>query len=72
MTPAWEVAWITGAGTGIGRELALGLAREGIKVAASARTERNLSQLADNHMAIDFYPLDVRDRAAVEEAVAEI
>jgi NAD(P)-dependent dehydrogenase (short-subunit alcohol dehydrogenase family) len=72
MTPPWEVAWITGAGTGIGRELALGLAREGVKIAASARTERNLSMLADNHMAVEFYPLDVRDRAAVEEAVAEI
>ena len=71
MTP-WQVAWITGAGTGIGRALALDLAREGVKVAATARTERNLSLLAAHHVAVDFHPLDVTDKAAVAEAVEEI
>jgi NAD(P)-dependent dehydrogenase (short-subunit alcohol dehydrogenase family) len=68
----WQAAWITGAGTGIGRALALDLARAGVKVAASARTERNLSLLAAHHVAVDFYPLDVTDRAAVAEAVEDI
>jgi NAD(P)-dependent dehydrogenase (short-subunit alcohol dehydrogenase family) len=72
MIPPWEVAWITGAGTGIGRALALDLAREGVKVAATARTERNLHLLAAHHVAIDFHPLDVTDQAAVAEAVEEI
>jgi len=48
------------------------LARDGVKVAASARTERNLRLLAAHHMAVDFYPLDVTDRAAVEVAVEDI
>ena len=72
MTRPWQVAWVTGAGTGIGRALALDLAREGVKVAASARTERNLSLLAAHHVAVDFYPLDVTDRAEVAIAVEEI
>lgn len=72
MTLPWQTAWITGAGTGIGRSLALDLARAGVKVAASARTERNLSLLAAHHVAVDFYPLDVTDRAEVAVAVDEI
>lgn len=72
MTSPWQVAWITGAGTGIGRAIALDLAREGVKVAASARTEQNLSLLAAHHMAVEFYPLDVTDRSAVMLAVEEI
>jgi NAD(P)-dependent dehydrogenase (short-subunit alcohol dehydrogenase family) len=72
MSSRWQVAWITGAGTGIGRALALDLAREGVKVAATARTERNLSLLAAHHVAVDFHPLDVTDKAAVAEAVEEI
>jgi NAD(P)-dependent dehydrogenase (short-subunit alcohol dehydrogenase family) len=72
MTSIWQVAWITGAGTGIGRALALDLAREGVKVAATARTERNLSLLAAHHVAVDFHPLDVTDKAAVAHAVEEI
>jgi short-subunit dehydrogenase len=72
MTLPWQTAWITGAGTGIGRSLALNLAHDGVKVAASARTERNLSVLAAHHVAVDFYPLDVTDRGAVALAVEEI
>lgn len=73
MTSApWQVAWMTGAGSGIGRALALDLAREGVKVAASARTERNLSQLAADGAAIDAHPLDVTDKAGVARAVEAI
>lgn len=58
----WRVAWITGASTGIGRELALLLARRGVSVAASARSVEKLENLG---MGIRAYPLDVTDPQAV-------
>jgi NAD(P)-dependent dehydrogenase (short-subunit alcohol dehydrogenase family) len=72
MTLPWQTAWITGAGSGIGRSLALDLARAGVKVAASARSEHTLASLAEHHIAVDFYRLDVTDRAEVARAVADI
>ena len=44
--PAQGCAWVTGASSGIGRALALRLAREGWRVAASARSEDALDELA--------------------------
>ena len=40
-----KVAWVTGATGAIGREIALGFAREGAKVAVSARSEDALAAL---------------------------
>ena len=58
----WKVVWITGASTGIGREIALQLAAQGVTVAASARSAGKLAGLGP---AIRPYPLDVTDRPAV-------
>jgi len=58
----WKVVWITGASTGIGREIALQLAGQGVTVAASARSADKLVSLGPN---IRPYPLDVTDRQAV-------
>ena len=58
----WKVVWITGAATGIGREIALQLAGQGVTVAASARSADKLVSLGPN---IRPYPLDVTDRQAV-------
>lgn len=62
------VVWITGASTGIGRELALRHAREGWIVAASARSVEKLTQLAAENSNIHAYPVDVTDQAAVAAA----
>jgi short-subunit dehydrogenase len=70
--PAWSVAWITGASTGIGREVALNLAKRGVVVAASARSVEGLASLAALSPLIKPYPLDVTDHAAVCETVARI
>lgn len=58
----WKVVWITGASTGIGREIALQLAAQGVTVAASARSAAKLASLGPN---IRPYPLDVTDRQAI-------
>ena len=44
--PAGKVAWITGAGTGIGRALALRMARDGWRVAITARSPDTLAEAA--------------------------
>lgn len=62
------VAWVTGAGTGIGRALAKRLAKDGWIVAASARTARDLDSLAAEVPGrITAFQLDVTDEAAAAE-----
>jgi short-subunit dehydrogenase len=69
LQPRWKTIWITGASTGIGREIALQLARAGVTVAASARSAEKLLDMASN---IKAYPLDVTDAAAVIKTVEQI
>ncbi|WP_088345203.1 MULTISPECIES: SDR family NAD(P)-dependent oxidoreductase [Rhodomicrobium] len=72
MAGEWRVAWITGASTGIGREMALRLARSGVAVAASARNAEALRALAGEQAGIAAYPVDVTDEPAMMRAVAAI
>ncbi|NNG05258.1 MAG: SDR family NAD(P)-dependent oxidoreductase [Inquilinus sp.] len=66
-------AWVTGASSGIGRAVALRLARDGWTVAASARGEDALTELAAAAEATPgrIVPVlcDVADRQQVEKAV---
>ncbi len=69
-----RVVWVTGAGKGIGRALALRLASDGWMVAASARTGADLASLAAEAPGgrIAAYPLDITDETAVRATVAAI
>ena len=61
------VLWVVGASSGIGRCLVQQLAAAGWRVAASARSEERLDQLAASagQASVRSYPLDVTDSAAV-------
>jgi len=67
-----RLAWITGASTGIGRALALRLARAGWRIAASARGIEALKSLEEENGAIRAFPVDVTDASAVARTAAEI
>lgn len=74
MPAKWTTAWVTGASTGIGRELSLRLARQGVRVAASARSADKLAELAAAAPGIRAFALDVTDRdevAAVHRDIVE-
>jgi NAD(P)-dependent dehydrogenase (short-subunit alcohol dehydrogenase family) len=75
---AWadRVAWITGAGSGIGRALAIELARQGATVAVSGRRQQRLEEVAraieaEGGRALAI-PCDVTEEADVERAVASV
>jgi short-subunit dehydrogenase len=71
--PADGVAWVTGASSGIGREVAAQLAAAGWTVAISARRREELEALAAAYPGkMLVYPLDITDTASVAEAVAGI
>jgi NAD(P)-dependent dehydrogenase (short-subunit alcohol dehydrogenase family) len=65
----WKTAWVTGASTGIGREIVLQLTAAGVKVAASARSVEKLATLGDGIVAI---PLDVTDSEACRVATRRV
>jgi NAD(P)-dependent dehydrogenase (short-subunit alcohol dehydrogenase family) len=76
LTAAPGLVWLTGASAGIGRALALRLARDGWRVAASARRGDALDSLRQEARGlpgeIRAFPVDVTDRRAVAACVAAI
>jgi len=65
-----RVAIVTGSGTGIGREVALGLAREGARVVVADIVEQSMTSVTDEIQTADGVGLgvvcDVADRGAVD------
>ena len=76
MTDAVKTIWVTGAGKGIGRALALRLAEDGHRVAVSARTVADLEDLAksaeESAGKIIPFPLDITKAETVPETVEAI
>ena len=72
MAHRWSTAWVSGASTGIGRELVVRLAERGVRVAASARSAEKLDALARLNPEIFAVPVDVTDPVAVKAAHARV
>ncbi len=74
--PADGAAWVTGASAGIGRGVALELARRGYEVYATARRADELLSLSDEAQGfkgrVVAAPGDVADREAMARLVADI
>ena len=75
-TPAAGVAWVTGASAGIGRGVALELARRGYEVHATARRADDLRSLVEEAKGLKGLilaaPGDVTDRQGMASVVADI
>jgi NADP-dependent 3-hydroxy acid dehydrogenase YdfG len=71
-----KVAWVTGAGSGIGQAAAIELARAGALVVVSGRRSEALEdtrqRITQSGGRVEKLPLDVSDRKQVEHAAHEI
>ncbi|MEC9342906.1 MAG: SDR family NAD(P)-dependent oxidoreductase [Pseudomonadota bacterium] len=68
----WNVVWVTGASSGIGRELATLLDHRAETVAVSARSGDLLCELAGQCRHVAPFALDVSDEAEVAQGIARI
>ncbi len=68
----WRTAWIVGGSTGIGKDLALRLARAGVKVAISARSAGPLAETASLHQNLVAEAADAASPESMQAAYARI
>lgn len=68
----WKTVWITGASSGIGKDLAELMDGDVAHVAISARSADKLTAIADSAKTINAYPLDVTDAEATTKTVRDI
>lgn len=64
--PTNEVIWITGASSGIGKQLAISLAKAGNRVIITARNVEALQTLACQYEGIEVLAADITDDGAIE------
>lgn len=67
---AGKRVWVTGASSGIGEALVNALGEAGVSTLASARRVDRLEALAANHESVSILPLDLENRADIQEVVA--
>lgn len=72
MAAHWNVVWVTGASSGIGRSVALAIAKSGAQVAVSARSADDLAALEAESDQISAFSLDVTDTTACEAVISAI
>jgi NAD(P)-dependent dehydrogenase (short-subunit alcohol dehydrogenase family) len=71
-SPGEGVAWVTGASSGIGRAVAIELARRGYRVAATARRDALLDELAASEPRVYSFPGDLTERDKTTSLVGAI
>ncbi|MGP4071537.1 3-ketoacyl-ACP reductase [Piscibacillus sp. B03] len=71
-----KIAYITGAGSGIGRATARELAKEGVHVGLIARTEEKLQKVAEELKSygvnVEYEAVDISDMDAVNNAISQL
>ncbi|MGH1357131.1 MAG: SDR family NAD(P)-dependent oxidoreductase [Burkholderiaceae bacterium] len=71
-----RVAFVTGGGQGVGREICMQLAREGVKVAVndyfSERAEAVVGEIQSQGGQAFAAPADITDKSAIDEAIKQV